>query len=211
MKRTNVALSSNINLTSFYIPVGESAGRGALPTVQGRLWDVWLFTSTLPEPGRKIATYSETMFLVCKFWGVGFRDVLISKCHTSIYIVCAYWRYTYNTYIWKFLFLATLQLNSATSVTSNVCICCLWVGCRYKWGILWWSWVPNHPIIIKPARFSVIPARTGSVVLLGHFFDDPDGSPEFRWNRTKIKGSCTSKVGMAKNGQKQGWAPKNDP
>ena len=32
----------------------------------------------------------------------------------------------------------------------------------------------------KNARFSVIPARTGSVVLLGHFFDDPDDSPEFR-------------------------------
>ena len=32
----------------------------------------------------------------------------------------------------------------------------------------------------KNARFSVIPAWTGSVVLLGHFFDDPDGSPEFR-------------------------------
>ena len=29
-------------------------------------------------------------------------------------------------------------------------------------------------------RFSVVPARTRSVVLLGHFFDDPDGSPEFR-------------------------------
>ena len=57
----------------------------------------------------------------------------------------------------------------------------------------------------------MIPARTGSVVLLCHFFDGPDDSPEFRWNRTKIKGSCTSKVGMAKNGQKQGWAPKNDP
>ena len=32
----------------------------------------------------------------------------------------------------------------------------------------------------KNARFSVIPTRTGSVVLLGHFFDDPDDSPEFR-------------------------------
>ena len=32
----------------------------------------------------------------------------------------------------------------------------------------------------KNARFSVIPARTGSVVLLGYFFDGPDDSPEFR-------------------------------
>ena len=32
----------------------------------------------------------------------------------------------------------------------------------------------------KNGRFSVIPARTGSVVLLGHFFDGPDDSPEFR-------------------------------
>ena len=53
-------------------------------------------------------------------------------------------------------------------------------------------------------KFSVIPARTGSVVLLGHFFDGPDDSPEFRRNRTKIKGSCPSNASMAKNGQKQG-------
>ena len=32
----------------------------------------------------------------------------------------------------------------------------------------------------KNARFSVIPAQTGSVILLGHLFDGPDGSPEFR-------------------------------
>ena len=32
----------------------------------------------------------------------------------------------------------------------------------------------------KNARFSVIPAPTGSVVLLGHFFDGLDDSPEFR-------------------------------
>ena len=32
----------------------------------------------------------------------------------------------------------------------------------------------------KNAHFSVIPARTKSVVLQGHFFDDPDDSPEFR-------------------------------
>ena len=31
----------------------------------------------------------------------------------------------------------------------------------------------------KNARFSVIPFRTGSVVLLGHFFDGSDNSPEF--------------------------------
>ena len=29
----------------------------------------------------------------------------------------------------------------------------------------------------KNARFSVIPSRTGSVVLLGHFFDGLDGFP----------------------------------
>ena len=69
----------------------------------------------------------------------------------------------------------------------------------------------NHPTYPARARFSVNPALTGSVVLLVHLFDGPDGSPEFSWNRTKIKGSCPSNVGMAKNGQKQGWAPKNDP
>ena len=51
----------------------------------------------------------------------------------------------------------------------------------------------------------------GPLSFWGYFFDGPDDSPEFRWNRTKIKGSCPSNVGMAKNGQKQGWAPKNDP
>ena len=40
----------------------------------------------------------------------------------------------------------------------------------------------------------------------GSFFWWP-GSPEFRWNQTKIKGSCTSVVSLAQNGQKQGWAP----
>ena len=77
MKRTNVVLSSNINLTSLYIPVGERAGRGALPTIQGRLWDVWLFTSTLPGPRREIATCTGTMCLVCKVSEVGSRDDLI--------------------------------------------------------------------------------------------------------------------------------------
>ena len=33
---------------------------------------------------------------------------------------------------------------------------------------------------LKYGRFSVIPARTGSVVILGHFFDSPDGSTKFR-------------------------------
>ena len=63
----------------------------------------------------------------------------------------------------------------------------------------------------KNGRFSVIPARTGSVVILGHFAYGPDGSTKFRWNQSKIKGTQTSKVTQAQNGQKQGWAPKNDP
>ena len=57
----------------------------------------------------------------------------------------------------------------------------------------------------------MIPARTRSVVLLGHFFDGPDGSTKFRWKRSKIKGTYTSEVGMAQNGEKQGWALKKDP
>ena len=63
----------------------------------------------------------------------------------------------------------------------------------------------------KDLRYSVIPARTGSIVILGHFIDGPDGSTKFRWKRSKIKGTYTSNVGIAKNGQKQGWAPQNDP
>ena len=33
---------------------------------------------------------------------------------------------------------------------------------------------------VKNALFSAIPAQTGSVVLLGHFLDGPDGSTQFR-------------------------------
>ena len=62
----------------------------------------------------------------------------------------------------------------------------------------------------KNGRFSVIPARTESVVILGHIFDGTDGFTKFRWKRSKFKGTYTS-VGMARNSQKQGWAPKNDP
>ena len=63
----------------------------------------------------------------------------------------------------------------------------------------------------KNVRFSVIPVQTGSVVILGHFFDDPDSSTKFRWKRTKIKGTYTSVMTQAQNRQKQGWAPKSDP
>ena len=45
----------------------------------------------------------------------------------------------------------------------------------------------------------------------GSFFDVPDGSTKFRWKRSKIKGTYTSKVTQAPNGPKQGWALKNDP
>ena len=48
----------------------------------------------------------------------------------------------------------------------------------------------------KNGRFSVIPARTRSVVILGHFFDGQ--------KRSKIKGTHYSDWGMAQNGQKQG-------
>ena len=42
-----------------------------------------------------------------------------------------------------------------------------------------------------------------SVVLLGHFFDGPDGSTKFHWNQTKIKGRYTSNVGMAQKDPKK--------
>ena len=63
----------------------------------------------------------------------------------------------------------------------------------------------------KIGCFSVISARTGSVVIVGHFFDGWDGSTKFRCRQSKIKGTYYSEEGMACNGQKQGWAPKNDP
>ena len=62
----------------------------------------------------------------------------------------------------------------------------------------------------KNIRFSVNPSRTGSVVILGHFFDGPDGSTKFGWKQTKIKDTYTFVVTQAKSGQKQGRAPKND-
>ena len=43
------------------------------------------------------------------------------------------------------------------------------------------------------------------------FFDGPDSSTKFHWKRSKIKGTYTSEVGMAQNGEKQGWALKKDP
>ena len=54
----------------------------------------------------------------------------------------------------------------------------------------------------RNSRFSVIPARTGSVVIVGHLFDGQDGP--VRWKRSKIKGTYYSDWGMAQNGQKQG-------
>ena len=58
---------------------------------------------------------------------------------------------------------------------------------------------------------SVILARTGSVVILGHFFDGLESSTKFRQKWSKIKGTYYSEVTQARNGQKQGSAPKNDP
>ena len=63
----------------------------------------------------------------------------------------------------------------------------------------------------KNGGFSVILAQTGSVVIVGHFFDGPDSSTKFRWRRSKIKDTYTSEVTQTRNSQKQGWAPKNDP
>ena len=56
----------------------------------------------------------------------------------------------------------------------------------------------------KIGCFSVISARTGSVVIVGHFFDGWDGSTKFRCRQSKIKGTYYSEEGMACNGQKQG-------
>ena len=63
----------------------------------------------------------------------------------------------------------------------------------------------------KITRFSVILAWTESVVILGHFFDGPDGSTKFRWKQSKIKGTYIYEQTQAQKGHKQGWALKNDP
>ena len=54
----------------------------------------------------------------------------------------------------------------------------------------------------KSGRFSVVLAGTRSVVIVGHFFDGPNGSTKFRWRRSKIKGTILAKwewPEMAKN------------
>ena len=48
---------------------------------------------------------------------------------------------------------------------------------------------------------SIIWAETSSVLILGHFFGDPDDLYKFRWSRTKIRGTFPSKVEFAENGQ----------
>ena len=63
----------------------------------------------------------------------------------------------------------------------------------------------------KNGRFSVIGARIGSIIILGQFFDGLDGPTKFRWKRSKIKGTYTYDVTQAQKGEKQGWAPKNNP
>ena len=55
-----------------------------------------------------------------------------------------------------------------------------------------WLWPKNtFQQNVKHGRFSVIPARTRSVVILGHFFDGRVGPTKFRWKRSKIKGTYT--------------------
>ena len=63
----------------------------------------------------------------------------------------------------------------------------------------------------KNIRFSIIPARIRSFVIVGHFLDDLDVSTKFCWKWSKIKGTYYSEVTQARDGQKQGWAPNNDP
>ena len=57
----------------------------------------------------------------------------------------------------------------------------------------------------------LIPARPGLLSLRVIFFGGPDGSTKFRWQRSKIKGTYTSDWALARNGQKTGRAPENDP
>ena len=51
------------------------------------------------------------------------------------------------------------------------------------WVIFWVKtlfWPKNHfSAKRKNVRFSVIPAQTGSIVILGHYFDGPDCSTKF--------------------------------
>ena len=64
----------------------------------------------------------------------------------------------------------------------------------------------------KNSQFSVILAGTRSVAgWLESFFDGPEGPTKFCWKQSKIKGTYNSQVVMARNGQKSGQAPENDP
>ena len=73
-------------------------------------------------------------------------------------------------------------------------------------------WLQKHfSVKRKNGRFSIIPAQSRSVDILGHFFDGPGGTTKFRWQQSKIKGTYYGEVTHDQNIQKQGWAPKNDP
>ena len=57
----------------------------------------------------------------------------------------------------------------------------------------------------KNIRFSIIPARIRSFVIVGHFLDDLDVSTKFCWKWSKIKGTYYSEVTQARKSQKTGW------
>ena len=63
----------------------------------------------------------------------------------------------------------------------------------------------------KIGRFSVFSIRTASVFNQDYFLGDPDYLTEFHRSRVKIRGTCPSELGIAKNGQNPARRPENGP
>ena len=63
----------------------------------------------------------------------------------------------------------------------------------------------------KNGSFSVVPAGTRPIVIVGHFLDGPDGPTKFSWRRSKIKGTYYSEVGRAQTAKNRGEPQKMTP
>ena len=87
-----------------------------------------------------------------------------------------------------------------------------WISVSYEilgvfWAKMYFCQKKHLSSEPKNRCFSVIPAWTVSVVILGHFLDGPDGSTKLHWKWSKIKGTY-AELTQAQKGQKHGLALK---
>ena len=109
------------------------------------------------------------------------------------------------------MFFQMTQQNVMISLTDQQIVMFFQVNAFFFWQKT--DFRPVFPFLAKrkSGHFSVIPAGTGSVVNVGHFFGDPDGPNKFRWSRTKIKGTSLTNPPTPKKGQNPARRPKNGP